>query len=104
MLATEWYGDGDFRQLDPRIPAGPLAGAVGQVHGTPVARAVAEQFGNLDVTDTGRLIRAVEFAAMVISHQPCQCPAEGDASCVRCAALGELRAAPRRPARSWANL
>jgi hypothetical protein len=95
-LVTEWMGDGDFRQLDPQIgrPALiPVAAAEG------VARAVAEVFGNLDVTDTARLIRAAEFAAMVISHQPCQCPATGDASCVRCAALGELRAVPRRPAR-----
>jgi hypothetical protein len=100
VLATEWAGDGDFRQLDPRIPpGGGVAGAVAAVHGTPVARAVAECFGNLDVTDTARLIRAVEFAAMLIGHQPCQCPGHGDAACVRCAALGELRAAPRRPAR-----
>lgn len=96
MLATEWYGDGDFRQLDPQI-ARPALIPVAAAEG--VARAVAEVFGNLDVTDTARLIRAAEFAAMVISHQPCQCPATGDASCVRCAALGELRAVPRRPAR-----
>jgi hypothetical protein len=93
-LVTEWAGDGEFRQADPQIGRPPLIPAADT---EALARAVAECFGNLDVTGTARLTRAVEFAAMVIRHQPCQCPAAGAAACVRCAALGELRAVPRRP-------